>query len=99
MHVKKKTQRQEEALDFQHPRVKADIDSIEDLLASGRNYLYKPFSYKVDLDSANYYFEKALKLSNKIGNDKYIHETYFFMEKLVLRKKIFKKPSYIIIKP
>ncbi|MCR1025161.1 sensor histidine kinase [Cellulophaga baltica] len=87
----KKTQRQEEALDFQHPRVKEDIDSIEDLLASGRNYLYKPFSYKVDLDSANYYFEKALKLSNKIGNDKYIHETYFYYGEIGFEEKDFQK--------
>ncbi|WP_194141349.1 tetratricopeptide repeat-containing sensor histidine kinase [Flavobacterium hungaricum] len=64
---------------------------ITDLLDHGAEFLYRPDSFKIDLDSARSNFNKAFVLSHRINDENLKHKCLFFYGELLFEENNYPK--------
>jgi hypothetical protein len=72
----------------------ADTARISDLLKSGAEYVLRPGNEKNDLDSAQFFFDQALALSESLHSDKWINATLEWKGDCYLEGKQLWPPSW-----
>lgn len=64
---------------------------IKGLLEHGADFLYRPDSYKMDMDSARANFNKAFVLSHKINDENLKHKCLFYYGELLFEENNYPK--------
>lgn len=64
---------------------------ITNLLAHGADFLYKPDSYKKDMDSARFNFDRASALSDRINNESLQYKCLFYYGELLFEENKYPK--------
>lgn len=67
------------------------LQKIKNLLKNGEAFLYKPDSYKIDMDSARINFNKAFVLSHKINDENLKHKCLFYYGELLFEENNYPK--------
>lgn len=71
---------------------------INNLLDKCAEFIYKPESYKIDLDSAKFNLDKAFKLSKKIKNQDLLYRCIFCSGEILFEKSAYTKATERILK-
>ncbi|MFD1602557.1 histidine kinase dimerization/phosphoacceptor domain -containing protein [Flavobacterium artemisiae] len=66
-------------------------EKIKGLLEHGADFLYKPDSFKIDMDSARANFNKAFVLSHKINDENLKHKCLFYYGELLFEENNYPK--------